>query len=182
MPGGRRGLAALWSTRPGSDTDRRRPPRPRTCSPNLRRQQALPGSHGTGSVAAVTPGLWSSAPGSAAEPSRESPTFPGKGPAHGVLWVAPDGRRTRPPADPERRATLTPRLSRAFAWEPAPGPAGRGDADTRREGGSWEDSPGSCGRRRAPQRFPRLGLRRPRGQALLLGGLRNLVKLRLCGL
>ena len=119
---------------PGSDTDRRRPPRPRTCSPTLRRQQAPPGSHG-----AVTPGPWSSAPGSAAEPqpSRESPAFPGKGPAHGGRWVAPDERRTRPRADPDRRAALTPRLSRASAWEPAPGPAGRGDPDNRREGGSW---------------------------------------------
>ena len=51
-----------------TDTARRRPPRPRTCSPNLRRQQALLRSHGTGNVAAVPAGLWSSAPSSAAEP------------------------------------------------------------------------------------------------------------------
>ena len=56
--------------------------------------------------------------------------------------MAPDGRRTRSRADPDRRAALTLRLSRASAWEPAPGPAGRGDPDTRREGGSWEDLPG----------------------------------------
>lgn len=185
MPGGRRGLAALWSTRPGSDTDRRRPPRPRPCSSNLRRQQALPGSHGTGSVAAVTPGLWSSAPGSAAEPSRESPTFPGKGPAHGVLWVAPDGRRTRPREDPDRRAALTPRLSRASAWEPAPGPAGRGDPDTRREGGSWEDLPGQLREKARSSAIPEArgsDPGGPEGRSLLPGGLRNLVRLRLCGL
>ena len=124
-----------------TDTDRRRPPCPPTCSPNLRRQQALPGSHDTGNVAAVTPasGALPRAWWPNRSPSRESPTFPRKGPAHGGRWVAPDGRRTRPREDPDRRAALTPRLSRASAWEPAPGPAGRGDPDTSREGGSWED-------------------------------------------
>lgn len=65
-------------------------------------------------------------PGSAAEPQplMEWPTFPRKGPAHGGRWVAPDERRTLP---------------RASAWDLAPDPAGRGDPDSRREGGSWED-------------------------------------------
>lgn len=146
---------------PGSDTDRRRPPRPRTCSPTLRRQQAPPGSHG-----AVTPGPWSSAPGSAAEPqpSRESPAFPGKGPARGGRWVAPDERRTRPRAHPDRRAALTPRLSRASAWEPAPGPAGRGDPDNRREGGSWGDLPGQLREKARSSAIPERRTQAAQGQ------------------
>ena len=54
----------------------------------------------------------------------------------------PTGGAHGPGADSDSKAALTPRLSRASAWEPAPGPAGRGDPDTRREGGSWEDLPG----------------------------------------
>ena len=49
-------------------------------------------------------------------------------------------------------------------WEPAPGPAARQGAETQttdRRTGAGKTSPGSCGRRRAPQRFPRLGPRRP---------------------
>ena len=80
-PGGARGRKGPRGGMVHRAGQRHRPPRPRTCSPNLRRQQAVPGSHGTGKVAAVTIGLWSSAPGSAAEPqpSRESPTSPKKG-------------------------------------------------------------------------------------------------------
>ncbi|XDC88209.1 hypothetical protein R6Z07F_019382 [Ovis aries] len=134
---------------------------PRTCSPTLRRQQAPPGSHG-----AVTPGPWSSAPGSAAEPqpSRESPAFPGKGPARGGRWVAPDERRTRPRAHPDRRAALTPRLSRASAWEPAPGPAGRGDPDNRREGGSWGDLPGQLREKARSSAIPERRTQAAQGQ------------------
>ena len=134
-----------------TDTDRRRPPCPPTCSPNLRRQQAFPGSHDTGNVAAVTPasGALPRAWWPNRSPSRESPTFPRKGPAHGGRWVAPDGRRTRPRADPypwearaQRGAFLRPGQAGLGAGSRPGGPAGRGDPDNRQEDGSWEDLPG----------------------------------------
>ena len=115
-----------------TDTDRRRPPCPPTCSPNLRQQQALPGSHDTGNVAAVTPasGALPRAWWPNRSPSRESPTFPRKGPAHGGRWVAPDTAPGRPlplGGQSPAGAVLTPGTSRAGSRLPArrPGRARR---------------------------------------------------------
>ena len=102
----------------------------------------------------------------------------------GVANVPQEGTGSRRPLGGSRRAAhtapgRTPTLGRpersggrSYArdkpgWEPAPGPAARQGAETQttdRRTGAGKTSPGSCGRRRAPQRFPRLGPRRPRGQ------------------
>ena len=172
-----------------TDTDRRRPPCPPTCSPNLRRQQALPGSHDTGNVAAVTPA--SGALPRAWWPNRSLRGSRQRSPGRDRLTAAAGWLPTGGAHGPGRTPTLgRPERSggRSYArdkpgWEPAPGPAGRGDPDTRREGGSWEDLPGQLREKARSSAIPEAGTQAaPEGRSLLPGGLRNLVKLRLWGL
>ena len=163
-----------------TDTARRRPPRPRTCSPNLRRQQALPGSHGN--VAAVPlelcPGLGGRTvafAGVSNVPREGTSSRRPLGGSRRAAHTAPGG--PRPPRRPD--APLVPRVRLGAGSRP-----GRARRPRHQTGGRELGRPprAAAGEGRAPQRFRRLGPRLPRGQALLPGGLRNLVRLRLCGL
>ena len=130
-----------------TDTDRRRPPCPPTCSPNLRQQQALPGSHDTGNVAAVTPA--SGALPRAWWPNRSLRGSRQRSPGRDRLTAAAGWLPTLPRADPypwearaQRGPFLRPGQAGLGAGSRPGGPAGRGDPDNRQEDGSWEDLPG----------------------------------------
>ena len=180
MPAGRRGPAARWSTRPGSGNDRRRPPRQRTRSPNLRRQQALPGSHGN--VAAV--------------PLELCPGLGGRTVAFaGVADVPREGTSSRRPLGASRRAAHTaPGGPRPPRRPDAPACPGRppGSGLPARQGAETQTPDGRAGAGKTPRAAAGEGALLsdsggwdpggPEGRSLLPGGLRNLVRLTLCGL
>ena len=91
--------------------------------------------------------------------------------------TAPGG--TRSPGRPD--APLVPRVRLGAGSRPGRARRPRHQTGGRELGRPPRAAAGE-GALLSDSRGSRLGPRRPRGQALLLGGLRNLVKLRLCGL
>ena len=168
-----------------TDTDRRRPPCPPTCSPNLRRQQALPGSHDTGNVAAVTPA--SGALPQAWWPNRSLRGSRQRSPGRDRLTAAAGWLPTLPRADPypwDARAQRGPFLRPGQAGLGAGSRPGRARRPRHQSGGRELGRPPRAAAGEGALLSDSLGWDPggPEGRSLLPGGLRNLVKLRLWGL